>query len=65
MLGLRLKSGISLKRYESLTGTNILASNTALINEYVAGDYLRIDGDNISLTEKGFYVSNTIISSLL
>lgn len=65
LLGLRLKSGISLKRYESLTGTNILASNTALINEYVAGDYLRIDGDNISLTEKGFYVSNTIISSLL
>ena len=65
MLRLRLADGFSLDEYESRFGDRFLRGK-----EDIAGDYERMgliylkDG-RISLSEKGFYLSNSIISSLL
>ena len=36
-----------------------------IISKFVESEYAVLNGDRISLTEKGFYVSNTILTDLL
>ena len=65
MLGLRLKKGISLSEYKSLFLSDFLTGREEKIISFVKGEYMTFDGDRIALTEKGFYVSNTILTDLL
>lgn len=65
MLGLRLKRGISLSEYKSLYKTDFLIGRMEKISSFQRNGYLTFDGDRIALTEKGFYVSNAILSDLL
>lgn len=65
MLGLRTAGGISLEEYKTLFNTDFLSKNREKIDTYVRGGYMTLIGDCISLTEKGFYVSNTILADLL
>lgn len=62
MLRLRLSEGLSLEEYEKHGGN--LNSLTAKIKT-IPPEYIKLDEEKISLTQKGFLVSNTIIAALL
>ena len=64
MLGLRLSEGISLAEYECRLGAP-LDLNRGELKSYFDGGYITKDGDRLSLTYKGFYISNTILTELL
>ena len=65
MLGLRTSDGISLEEYKRLFGTDFLSSRKEKIDRYIENGHMTFCGDRIALTEKGFYVSNTILVDLL
>ncbi len=65
MLALRLKKGFSLSEYHSRFSEDFLAGREEFIEKMVSSGYINLTDDNISLTEKGFYVSNSILSELL
>ena len=65
MLGLRLSDGISLSEYERKYSTDFLLSRRERILELVKGGYMSLGNDRLALTEKGFYVSNSILTDLL
>ena len=62
MLRLRLTEGLSLSEYEVLGGD---AEGMKLILNTIPCEYYTIRGDVVSLTPKGFLVSNMIIGRLL
>ena len=62
MLGLRLSDGISLSEYKRLSGRELSRDK---IHSYARSGYMKISEDRVSLTEKGFYVSNSILAELL
>jgi oxygen-independent coproporphyrinogen-3 oxidase len=65
MLALRLSSGFSLSEYQEKFGLDFLSSNREKVDRYIEEGYMHLKGDRISLSEKGFYVSNTILTDLL
>ncbi len=65
MLGLRLKEGISLSEYRTLYGEDFLSGREAKIRSFVGLGYMKIEDGRLHLTEKGFYVSNTILTELI
>ena len=65
MLGLRLDDGFSLSDYEEKFGKSFLEGNEEKIERFQKLGFLKIDGERISLTPEGFYVSNSILSDLL
>ena len=65
MLALRLKKGFSLEEYNTIFSENFIYGREELINKLVSFGYMEFNDDNISLTEKGFYVSNSILTELL
>lgn len=65
MLALRLSDGISLSEYRDLFSEDFTFGREDVIARLASGGYINIDNDGISLTEKGFYVSNYIITELL
>ena len=65
MLRFRLKEGFSLREYETKFGQNFLLGKEKQIEDFKKLGLIHIDEDRISLTERGFYVSNTILSELL
>ena len=65
MLRLRLAEGFSLSDYRSRFGTDFLEGRGDLINSFVKAGYMCIKDDKISLTERGFYVSNSILTELI
>ena len=65
MLALRLAEGLDLEKYRNLFGVDLLRSRHIEIGEAERGGYLTVSNGRLALTEKGFYVSNYIISSLL
>ena len=65
MLALRLDEGFSISEYKNLFGKSFLSENEERIREFSELGLLKIEGGRISLTEKGFYVSNSILSDLL
>jgi len=65
MLALRLDDGFSLTEYEKLFGKSFLNGNEEKIKRLSELGFLRINGDRISLTHEGFYLSNSILSDLL
>ena len=50
---------------ETVCPKQIIALSKEKIKGYVDLGYMRRSGDRISLTEDGFYVSNTILAELL
>ena len=65
MLGLRLREGISLSEYKDRFGKDFVAERRDAINSYIKGGYIILSGDRLSLSEKSFYISNTILTDLL
>ena len=65
MLGLRLKEGISLSKYKSLSGVDLLSERGDVIDRYVRKGLVSLDADTLALTDEGFYLSNTIITDLI
>ena len=65
MLALRLKEGFSLKEYEAKFKKSFLSGRERSIEQFIRLDLISLDEERIKLTEKGFYVSNTILSTLL
>ena len=65
MLALRLKEGISLAEYKCLFSEDFISGREDIISSLANSGYIHMDSERISLTEKGFYVSNHIITELL
>lgn len=65
MMRLRLREGFSLSEYEQIFGKSFVTNKEPQIADYLRYGLISLDDDRISLTEKGFYVSNTILGELL
>ena len=65
MLALRLREGLSLSEYKSCFGKDFMSEKRAKAENLLNMGLLKISGDRLSLTEKGFYVSNSIICELI
>ncbi len=65
MLSLRLKQGLSLRKVCELGGEKLMEFIKNKSEMYVKNGLCIIDNDRISLTPKGFLVSNSIIVSFL
>ncbi len=65
MLNLRLKNGFSLIEYRNRFGIDFCFGKEDKISSYIEGGFLKIENERIFLTEKGFYVSNTILSQII
>lgn len=65
MLGLRLKDGISLSEYKERFGVDFLDGREKVITELSNLGLVNLSEDTLSLTERGFYVSNSILIKLL
>lgn len=65
MLGLRLKEGISLFDFENKFGYSFLKNRENIIEKLISENLVVKSGDTLSLTERGFYLSNWILSELL
>ena len=56
---------ISLSEYKNKFGFDFICSREDKIKEYIKCGYMKKTDDRLFLTEKGFYVSNTILTDLL
>jgi len=65
MLGLRLRDGISLCDYRERFGTDFLDGRRELIERLVSSGLAHLSFDRFALTERGFYVSNSILTEIL
>ena len=65
MLSLRLKKGFSLEDYRMKFNSEFTVGREDLILKFKEAGLLKISNGRIALTEKGFYVSNHIISELI
>ena len=64
MLSLRLREGLPLTEYQRRFGHDLEAEHP-ILSRYAAEGFIRRKGDRISLTPKGFFVSNAILSELI
>lgn len=65
MMNLRLADGLSLSDYKSRFSADFLCGREEPLGKYSSLSLIEMKGDNIRLTEKGFYLSNTILADLL
>jgi oxygen-independent coproporphyrinogen-3 oxidase len=65
MLALRLKDGFSLCEYREKFGEDFLKERKEKLEKYENLGLLEIKNGRIYLTERGFYVSNAILSDIL
>ena len=65
MLGLRTADGISLKEYKEKFGCDFLENRENLIKKLVDDGYAILKEGRLFLSEKGFYVSNYILTELI
>ncbi len=65
MTHLRLSRGFSLSDYQEKFGSSFIYGREAVLADLERNGYLSIENGRIALTEKGFYVSNTIITELI
>ena len=65
MLALRLSDGISLADYEKRYGYSFFVGREEKIKILAQNGFLTVNSERIRLTEKGFWVSNTLITDLL
>ena len=65
MLRLRLKDGFSLSEYQEQFGKSFLLGREKKLDGFLHAGLLSCSEDRIAFTEKGFYLSNTLLSELL
>ena len=65
MMHLRLSCGFSLRDYEERFKRSFLEGKESYIERLVSSGYVSLADNRIALTEKGFYVSNAILTELL
>ena len=65
MMHLRLSDGFSLEEYENKFAKSFINGKEPYIDGLIKGGYILKEDGRLFLTEKGFYVSNTILSELL
>lgn len=65
MLALRLSEGLSLSEYRKLFGEEFACDKRELLVRYITEGFMACTEDRIYFTDKGFYVSNTILAQLL
>ena len=65
MLRLRLADGIVFEEFEKKFGKKISPEFIERAKKFQADNYIKIDSDSVSLTRKGFLISNYIISELI
>ena len=65
MLRLRLKQGFNLNELKSIYGNNADGEILNKIPFLKEQGFINYENNNISLTEKGFLVSNSIITELI
>ena len=65
MMRLRLARGIDLREYEARFGTPFLEGREEKINKYVAHGLMTLGDGSLAFTERGFYLSNTVMADIL
>lgn len=65
MLALRLAEGFSLEDYKARFGADFLCGREKIIKQLEDAEYVKRQNGRLLLTEKGFYVSNYILTELL
>lgn len=65
MMRLRLIEGISLADYRSRFGADFTRGRESIIERFLSLGLLSVSEDSLSLTERGFYLSNTILAEIL
>lgn len=65
MLALRLKEGFSLNEYQAKFGASFTDGKEDVLKNLIGAGLLNISDGRISLTEKGFYLSNSILIEIL
>jgi oxygen-independent coproporphyrinogen-3 oxidase len=65
MLALRLAEGLSLNEYKARFGASFEEGREQKLSELEAAGYLLRENGRVALTERGFYVSNSILCELL
>ena len=65
MLGLRLSEGFSLDEYERLFSVSFTEGKEGIISRLEREGLLTLSDGRISLTERGFYLSNSILVEIL
>lgn len=65
MLGLRMKDGISLSDYQCRFGSSFTDGKQDMIFRLEEEGLLTLSDDRIALTERGFYLSNSILVEIL
>lgn len=63
--GLRMCKGINLDEIKERYNVDIFEKNEKKIKEYVSSGFMSLKGNILSFTEKGFSVSNFILSNLI
>lgn len=64
MMNLRLSYGVSIDDYQARFGKSFISGREEILKRYIRGGYIVEHDGRISLTEQGFYISNSIISDL-
>jgi len=64
-LGLRMSQGINAKIFQEKFGKNIFDIYGAVLEKYFKLDLLKIEGDRIFFTARGFKVSNIVLADFL
>ena len=64
-LGLRKVKGVNIKKFEEVFGRNVCDEYGEVINKHFENGLLEIKDNRIFLTEKGFDVSNYVMSDFL
>ena len=65
MMRLRLSAGLSLSEYRERFGTDFLSDRGEKLSILRSCGLVELDGERLYLTERGFYVSNSIITELI
>ena len=65
MLRLRLREGFSLDDYKKCFSEDFLLGREELIRRFSEAGYIDFSSDRIALTERGFYISNSILTELI
>lgn len=65
MLNLRLADGLSLSEYKGIFSEDFTEGKESELEKLINEGYMELEGDLLHFTDKGFYVSNTILSILL
>lgn len=65
MLGLRLKEGISLDDYQKRFGRSFADGKEKILARLSEEGLVRLDDGRVALTERGFYLSNSILVEIL